>query len=356
MTGRERLLTALRRQTPDCVPTFEWFIDETVTRALTGHADVLDAAETLDLDAVNVRPDYAKRHLNDTTFVDEWGATRAQTGECLPCVVASPIHELAKHRAYRFPDPEAPGRFATLERALRLADGRRAVLLNLRDGFSDVRDLLGYEEALVQVKLEPERYAELLDRAVEYNLALARLAVRRYGIEVLATTDDVADTHGPLISPASYFEVIGPAFRKAIRGYRELGCHVIKHCDGNVRPLIEFWVECGIDCLDPIDPRSGLSLPELKRTYGDRLCFKGNIDCAGVLQYGTVEDVEQAVRECLRAAGRAGLILSSSNSIHRGVKPENYGAMLRALRRFGRDQAPVVPSGCVAEGGELLQR
>jgi hypothetical protein len=30
-----------------------------------------------------------------------------------------------------------------------------------------------------------------------------------------------------------------------------------------------------------------------------------------------------------------GLIVSSSNTIHRGVKPENYRAMLNALRRYG---------------------
>ena len=31
-----------------------------------------------------------------------------------------------------------------------------------------------------------------------------------------------------------------------------------------------------------------------------------------------------------------GFILSSSNSIHSGVKPENYVAMLQALREHGR--------------------
>ncbi|MGI6416313.1 MAG: hypothetical protein ACOX1P_11645 [Thermoguttaceae bacterium] len=35
------------------------------------------------------------------------------------------------------------------------------------------------------------------------------------------------------------------------------------------------------------------------------------------------------------AAG-GGLIVSSSNTIHRGVKPENYRAMLRAIRRYGK--------------------
>jgi uroporphyrinogen decarboxylase len=43
------------------------------------------------------------------------------------------------------------------------------------------------------------------------------------------------------------------------------------------------------------------------------------------------------VRQCLREGGPGGgLILSSSNTIHRGVQAENYRAMLEALRRYGK--------------------
>ena len=43
------------------------------------------------------------------------------------------------------------------------------------------------------------------------------------------------------------------------------------------------------------------------------------------------------MRQCIaRAAAGGGLIVSSSNTIHRGVKPENYRAMLDAVREYGR--------------------
>ena len=37
-------------------------------------------------------------------------------------------------------------------------------MLNLRDGFSDMRDLLGYEGALMAMLLEPQHFDELLER------------------------------------------------------------------------------------------------------------------------------------------------------------------------------------------------
>jgi uroporphyrinogen decarboxylase len=341
MTGNDRILTALRRGTPDRVPTFEWFIDASVCRALAGTADPVDAACALDLDGINVRPDYRRTPLDATTFTDEWGITRAETGDCIPCVTESPVKEGTRPEDVRFPDPEAPHRFATMERALRAADGRRAVILNLRDGFSDMRDLLGYEAALMQLALDPDAFKALLARVVDYNLALARVAVRRYGIGILATTDDVANGKGLLVSPAMYFDAIAPAFRRVVQGYKALGCLVIKHSDGDVRPLVDWWIGSGIDCLDPIDPRGGMRLSAMKAAYGDRICLKGNIDCAGVLQDGTESEVEAAVGACLREGGGSGHILSSSNTIHRGVPPRNYRAMLKALHRNeGRGTVP----------------
>ncbi len=166
MNGRERLRAALKREVPDRVPTFEWFLDASVTRALTGREDPVEAAAALDLDGINVRPDYRRRMIDADTFVDELGVTRRLTGDCIPCVVDSPVKDIARHAGFSFPDPEAPGRFETLERALGTADGRRAAILNLRDGFSDMRDLLGYQEAMALILLDPARFVEMLDRVV----------------------------------------------------------------------------------------------------------------------------------------------------------------------------------------------
>jgi len=56
-----------------------------------------------------------------------------------------------------------------------------------------------------------------------------------------------------------------------------------------------------------------------------------------VLTRGTVEEVEEAVKETIaKASPGGGHILASSNSIHPAVKPENYKAMVEAARKYGR--------------------
>jgi uroporphyrinogen decarboxylase len=330
-------LTALKRETPDQIPTFEWFIDTQVGEALTGHRDPIDIVDALGVDGINIRPDYRRRQVEAGTFADEWGTVRKETGDCIPAILKSPVPDILQHRDYALPDVDAPGRFASLARAQERFGDTRALILNLRDGFSDMRDILGYENALMEIAAAPSCFRELLDRAVDYNLALARRARREFGVEIVATTDDVATAHGLLMRPETYFGVIGPAFRRVMQGYKELGLKIIKHCDGNCSAVVDFWIEAGIDCLDPVDPEAGFDMADFKARYGDRICLKGNIDCKGALQYGTPHEVEAEVQRCIEKAGAGGgLILSSSNTIHRGVKPENYQAMLTALRQHGR--------------------
>jgi uroporphyrinogen decarboxylase len=78
-------------------------------------------------------------------------------------------------------------------------------------------------------------------------------------------------------------------------------------------------------------------LGEVKAKYGQRVALKGNVDCAHLMTFGTPDEVIEATKEALRQGmPGGGFILSSSNSIHSAVKPENYLAMLQALRDYGR--------------------
>jgi uroporphyrinogen decarboxylase len=336
MTGKERIELVLERKVADCVPTFEWFIDEKVCMAITGTPDPIDTVEALDIDGINIRPDYTKEFTSEDTYVDEWGSVRQLTGDCIAASLESPIKDITLHKEYKFPDPVASHRFKTLERALDRFGDRRAVILNLRDGFSDLRDLLGYEEALIQSMIEPELFVELLERSVDYNLQLAQVAKARFGTNIVATTDDIAKADGLLFRPEHYFERIGPSFKRVIQGYKDMGYYVVKHCDGDVSDVIDFWIECGIDCLDPIDPGAGMRLDDMRKKYGTSICLKGNVDCKGALCTGTPEDVAAEVKDAMQQSGKTAYICTSSNTIHQGVKPENYRAMIEAIRLYGK--------------------
>jgi uroporphyrinogen decarboxylase len=336
MTGEQRVLAALERRVPDRVPHFEWSIDRKVRAALAPETHGLNEfAERMGLDAVLTGPDFWKKRAGPGRWLTEWGYVLQDSEEEHGVEVHSPLQGLDDLARYTPPDPHAPGRYASVEKTLAQYGGRKAVIAHLNDVFSIPRYLLGYETLLMAIAAEPELVAALVDLSVEVNLAMAKELAAR-GVKIVYTGDDVAGTDGPLMSPASFRSLFAPGLARVIGGFKELGLMVIKHTDGMLWPIMDSIVDSGIDCLDPIDPIAGMDLAEVKAKLGSRIALKGNVDCSHLMTLGTPAQVAEATRTALRqGAPGGGFILSSSNSIHSSVKPENYLAMLTTLRECG---------------------
>ncbi len=336
MNPRERVLTALHRGIPDQVPTFEWEVDDLALAALASGGDLFDFVDQMDLDAVAVFADEHKRHLSERVYVDEWGVTKVKTEEYYPVPIDSPLKEPKDLGSLQVPDPRSDWHFETLAKAVDRFGGRRAVIFRTQDSYSIPRYLRGVEALLTDFILQPDLLRELVEIAVAYNSALARRSVE-LGADAIFTTDDYADNRGPMMSPRHFREFLLPGLRDIVDAIHQAGVPVIKHTDGNVRPILEDLIAAGIDCLDPLDPLGGMTLEELKPRTGGRLCLKGNVNIAGALSFGTPQDVQAETLACLRAGmPGGGYVLSTSNSVMGSVKPENYLAMLETLRRYGR--------------------
>jgi uroporphyrinogen decarboxylase len=79
-----------------------------------------------------------------------------------------------------------------------------------------------------------------------------------------------------------------------------------------------------------------MDIGEVKNHLGKKACIIGNIDCQELLPDGTPDEVDKVVKENIEIASPGGgYIISSSNSIHPGVKPENYVAMVEAVHKYG---------------------
>ncbi len=60
------------------------------------------------------------------------------------------------------------------------------------------------------------------------------------------------------------------------------------------------------------------------------------MDCVETLVSKSIEDVRRETAQCmLEGSIGGGHIISSSNSIHRGIHPANYEAFLKAVKELG---------------------
>jgi len=127
----------------------------------------------------------------------------------------------------------------------------------------------------------------------------------------------------------------GPAYRK-INGWihRNTEWKTMKHCCGAIVPLLETFIECGFDVINPVQINAADMDPVfLKKEFGDRVSFwGGGIDTQGVLQTGTPQQVKDQVRRLCEIFGYGGgFVFNSVHNLQANVPIENAVALMDAI-------------------------
>jgi uroporphyrinogen decarboxylase len=332
LNSRDTVLAALRREKPAWVPTFEWLVDRYVREALWPGADALDFVEQAGWDAVVVYADDHPDTDGQPQYVDEWGLTVRRVTEEYPVVIGHPLKSLRDLESFVPPNPLESWHFRTLRKAVERFGGEKAIVFRLRDAYSLPRYLVGMENLMILMVTEVEFVRKLVDLSVDYYTSMARQAAS-LGADVFWTSDDYCDNRGPVMGAQRWRSLCLPGVRRLVREVKALGKPFIKHCDGNINPIVEDLVAAGIDAIDPIDVGAGVELADIKARFGELMAIKGGVPVS-LLCDGDAQQVRACVKQCLDIAGPEGYILSSTSDITASVKPQNYAAMLAAWREF----------------------
>jgi uroporphyrinogen decarboxylase len=340
LNSYERVLTVLHCDEPDRVPIFELLIDPAVIEALLPGADYPDFVEAMDIDVVVTNTPsklYEEKVLDaeQRIVVNEWGITRQYGAQIVSMPLDGPIKKPEDLDGYTPPDPYAERRYDELRRLLSRFKGKKFVGMHLHDGFSYPCYLRGMQRLMMDLFENPDLVRRLVRLSVEHNVAVAERALE-LGADFIILGDDYGSVEAPLISPKHFREFFLPAIREIVHAVHAKGAFCFKHCCGNINLILEDMVSTGIDALHPFDATAGMDLVAVKKQF-PHLTVMGGVDCGPLLSDSSVADVIREVKRLLSTAAPGGrYIISSTNTIHNTVKPENYRAMLSTVRQFGR--------------------
>ena len=342
MNSRERIVTALQRKQPDRVPFFECAIDERVIEKMLPGADYFQFNQWIGQDNVSQnRSSWSKDNVEIVDeekgyFRDKWGVIRAFGPESTPAPIEGPIKQPEDLKTYQPPDPNADDVLGGIPEIVQRYKGEKAITAICRDAFFNPAFLRGTEQFLMDMLERPKFVHELIEVALSYDIP-AMVRMIEAGVDVVVFGDDYADKNSTLMSPKHFQEFILPGLKRCVDAAHDAGAYVVKHTDGNIMGVIEMIVDTGIDGLNPLEPQAGMDIGFVKQKYGDRVALVGNIDCGYILSQAPVEEVRKVTKETIEIAKPGGgYCLSSSNSIHSSVKPENLLAMVETLREYGK--------------------
>ena len=145
--------------------------------------------------------------------------------------------------------------------------------------------------------------------------------------------DDLGYRNGLLYSRKTYVEQVMPSHRTIVDFFHSRALPVILHSCGRVIDAVDLIIEAGFDCLQPMEVKAGMDVRDLKRRYGDRLAFMGNIDVR--LLSGDPEALEAEIRDKFAVAKEGGgYMYHSDHSVPHTVSFEEYRGVLEIVRRY----------------------
>ena len=365
MSGRERALKAFGKieGLPDRVP-FQFDLCRSLTEVFGrrlgiapeyAHSYYEDLTYRISANAIRtalgsdcivvgatVPSGYAPAPAGPDVTINEFGMWMKPTElyvEAVKCPLAS-VDSAAELAEYSLPDPYAPGRF----------DAARRDIDRFRKDFFVIGDvelslfelawhLVGMEKYLIDFSLEKPWIESLNDMVEGWTTSLA-LQLISVGVDAIWLGEDLGTQTSMLISPDMWRERLKPRYARLIARLKQANPQilVVFHSDGAVAPLIDDFIELGVDIYNPVRPNVPGSEPrELQEKYGGRISFFGGIDQQVLLPGGDAEEIRREVASRARILGeRGGYLMAPAHIIQADVSAETVLCLCDAVKGLAR--------------------
>jgi len=197
--------------------------------------------------------------------------------------------------------------------------------------------IVGSENVMYWIGEHPERLGVQIERVGRFCVELAKAQIQAAGglLDGMVVWGDVAYRKCMLFSPVYWRRWFKPVVAELVRVCHDAGLPVIYHGCGNARKIFDDLIDCGIDAYNPLEAKAGLDVVDLKRAFGSRLAFCGNMDVR-LWAGGALSEVESEVLRKLEAARGGGYIFQSDHSVPSNISAERYEFVLNLVRSRGR--------------------
>ena len=175
------------------------------------------------------------------------------------------------------------------------AEGKLTMSLMATGLFEQSHYLMGFEDTLMNLLLEPDDMHDLLDYLTEYKLNYAKILVENLHPDVVLFHDDWGSKTSLFMQPDTWREFFKPRYEKIYRYFKDNGVIILHHSDSFCEPIVQDMIDVGIDVWQGALPEN--DLPALQKEYGGKIIFMGGIDAPKI---DVADWNEEAIREEVR--------------------------------------------------------
>ena len=328
MTRRDRVLMTLKHEKPDVMPYYLDLTDEVHARLTDYYQDENFFEKTGPYLAQERNESFTV--LSPSKFKDMFGVlwNREQEGDF--GVVQDYILTEAEFGDYLFPKPDEKLIKEKCER-LQKHKGEFTMYIIGFSLFERAWALRSIPELLIDFKINQKFAHELLERIVEYNLAVVDI-VAQYDIDCIFFGDDWGQQKGLIMGPTLWREFIKPRLKKMYERVKEHGMYVAQHSCGDISEVFPDLVELGLDIYNTFQPEI-YDVAAMKKLYGDKITFYGGISTQQLLPKASPDEVKKEMKRLMNILGKdGGYIVAPTHAMPNDIPTENIMAFLEVVQ------------------------
>ncbi|MCI0499919.1 MAG: hypothetical protein L0Y36_09615 [Planctomycetales bacterium] len=339
INSKERVRMALSFEQPDRTPVFATFVPEVEARLRQETGITLpDLGAAIGNDMVKVCVGLEKSFYGqpEPEYTDEWGIrwryVKNQFGVFTEIVSHPLAGDMSKLRQYKIPDPDRPTMYEEF-RQMKGAYGKDKWLIGSSQIsiFEASWYLRGLDQFLMDMAVEPDYAAAVMDKVMQFPLAAAKNFIR-LGADMVWFGDDVSMQTGMMISQQMWRQFLKPRYAVLFDECKKQNptVKIAYHSCGNCGLILDDMIEIGLDVLNPLQPRA-IDPVAVKKRYGNRLALFGGLCVQEVMPHGTPQQITAEVKKLITECGRGGgYILAPAHHIQADTPLENIRAFYKA--------------------------
>lgn len=351
MSTRERVARMFEHQDADRIPVTDIPWDGTIARwQKEGMPKDAEYTEYFGLDHMVLlfadnSPRFEEKTIEETEtyriYTTRWGATQKELKglDTTPEYLDFKIPDRESYEKYK--DRIAPDEdridWAGLKRNYkRQRENGAWMSADLYFGFDWLHSrVVGTENMLMALIEDPEWCSEMFNHFLNTHLALFdRMWDAGYVFDAVRWPDDMGYKGTTFFSKDVYREILKPVHKKAIDWAHAKGIKACMHSCGNITSFIDDFVEIGLDCLNPLEVKSGIDPLAVKKEYGGRLVLHGGLNAA---LFSDTEAFLEAMRATIPVMKEnGGYIFSSDHSVPPQVSAADFRRIVEEAKRLGK--------------------
>jgi uroporphyrinogen decarboxylase len=235
--------------------------------------------------------------------------------------------------------PDDPARAPDLAALTRAHPPQRDYPLGVDCGsmIGRVRDLLTVEGLAYTMYDYPDMVEDMVETCCLLVEGFLERVLEKIDFDFASGWEDIAFKNGPLVSLDFFKSMVLPRYKRIGKKLHAAGIDLwYTDCDGDVRPLLPYFLEGGINCLFPFEVNSCTHPRVLLDQYGKDLRIMGGVDKIELAK--GPEAIRRYLESLVPIVERGGYIPFCDHRCPPNVTPKDYLFYLDLKERmFGMD-------------------